>query len=197
MDHVYRRQPNFQLLSRETGQVFWPISLFRLPPDLSTGIACETMFQLRERRNVEEASDIYTITVVLFLIPIWILLVAWRRELGGEYELPQRNWRSYSLRLALSFATIATLTDMGFLLVQVRLIHFQGSFHIPAPSVGRLEIPLREIAKWSLAATVGLGVLAKGKGRLLVIGAALSILLVTILWFWTTVINNNYFHNKY
>jgi hypothetical protein len=59
-------------------------------------------------RWLEEASDVYTITVVLFLIPIWILVFAWRCEFGDEYEFAQRNWRSHSLRLALFFATIAT-----------------------------------------------------------------------------------------
>jgi len=139
----------------------------------------------------------YAITMVLYLIPMWILAIAWRREFRGEYELAQRSWRSYSLRLALFFAIIAILAGMGFLLVDVRAIHFQGSFHVPAPAVFRSYIPLREIAKWPLAATVGLGVLAKGKGRLLVIGAAISILLVNILWWQAEVINNNTFSNKF
>jgi 4-amino-4-deoxy-L-arabinose transferase-like glycosyltransferase len=44
-----------------------------------------------------------------------------------------------------------------------------------------LYVPLQEVAKWTVLATLGVGILAKGKGRLLVLGAALSIFLVNIL----------------
>jgi len=49
---------------------------------------------------------------------------------------------------------------------------------MPAPG---LWLPLRETAKWSVVATVALGAFAKGKGRLLVIGSAISIVFVIFL----------------
>lgn len=139
----------------------------------------------------------YAITAVLFSIPIWISVVAWRHELGFAYEPAQRRWRSYCLRLALFLALVGALAAMGFWLVRVRAIHFQGTFHTPVPAVMALYDPLQEVAKWAVVATLGVGILAKGKGRLLVLGAALSIILVNILLGVIAVINNNSFHNKY
>jgi hypothetical protein len=134
-----------------------------------------------EAVHVEEVGDMYAITVVLFSIPMWISIVAWRHEHGLAYEPAQRRWRSYCLRLALFLGLIATLTGMGFWLVEVRAIHFQGTFHTRVPAVMALYVPLQEVAKWTVLATLGVGILAKGKGRLLVLGAALSIFLVNIL----------------
>jgi len=49
---------------------------------------------------------------------------------------------------------------------------------MPAPG---LWLPLRETAKWSVAATVAIGAFARGKGRLLVIASAISVVFVILL----------------
>jgi len=119
----------------------------------------------------------YVITVVLFLIPLSILGIAWRGELRSGKEPAHRDWRSYCMRLALVVATIATSTAMGFWLSWT---HSGGSPHGMMPAPG-LWLPLREIAKWLVVATVAIGAFAKGKGRLLVIGSAISIFFVIFL----------------
>jgi hypothetical protein len=124
-----------------------------------------------------EVDGMYTITVVLFLIPVSILGIAWRGELRSEKELARRDWRSNCLSLSLFVASIATLTAMGFWLSWT---HNGGSPHGMMPAPG-LWLPLRETAKWSVVATVAIGAFARGKGRLLVIGLAISIVFVIFL----------------
>ena len=119
----------------------------------------------------------YAITVVLFLIPMSILGIAWRSELGSGKGLAHRDWRSNCLSLALFASTIATLTALGFWLSWT---HNGGSPHGMMPAPG-LWLPLRETAKWSVVATVAIGALARGKGRLLVIGSAISTFFVIFL----------------
>ena len=119
----------------------------------------------------------YVVTVVLFLIPLSILAIAWRGELGHRKELAHLDWRSYCMRLALVVASVAALTAMGFWLSWT---HSGGSPHGLMPAPG-LWLPLREIAKWSVATTVVIGIFARGKGRLLVVGSAISIFFVIFL----------------
>jgi len=119
----------------------------------------------------------YAITVVLFLSPMSILGIAWRGELRSGKELARRDWRSNCQSLALFVASIATLTAMGFWLSWT---HNGGSPHGMMPAPG-LWLPLRETAKWSVVATVALGAFARGKGRLLVIGSAISIVFAIFL----------------
>jgi hypothetical protein len=119
----------------------------------------------------------YVITVVLFLIPLSILGVAWRGEVRRGKEQAHLNWRSYCMKLALIVATFATLTAMGF---WFSWTNNGGSPHGMMPAPG-LWLTLRPIAKWSVVATVAIGAFAKGKGRLLVVGSAISIIFVIFL----------------
>jgi hypothetical protein len=119
----------------------------------------------------------YTSTVVLFLLPLAIVAIAWGVALRSGETRPSRDWRTYCLRMELIAATIATFTGLSFWLLWT---HSGGSPHGLMPPSG-LWFPIREIAKWSVIATVILGAFAKGKGRLLAIGSAFSIVLVSFL----------------
>lgn len=119
----------------------------------------------------------YVITVVLFVIPLSILGIAWRGDLKGSKELAHLDWRSYCMKLALIVATIANFTAMGFWLSWT---HNGGSPHGLMPAPG-LWVPLRDIAKLSVIATVAIGAFARGKERLLVLGSAISIVFVIFL----------------
>ncbi|MFZ0418946.1 MAG: hypothetical protein WAM04_12685 [Candidatus Sulfotelmatobacter sp.] len=119
----------------------------------------------------------YVITVILFLIPFSILGIASRDELRRNKAAEHPDWRSYCLRLALIVGTLAALAAMSF---WFSWTHSGGSPHGLMPAPGPWLI-LRRIAKWLVVITVALGVIAKGKGRLLVIGSAVSIVCVIFL----------------
>ena len=119
----------------------------------------------------------YVMTVILFLIPFSILGVASRDELSQIKATAHPGWRSYCLRLGLIAGALATLVAMSFWLSWT---YSGGSPHGMMPAAGPWLI-LRRIAKWLVVATVALGALAKGKGRLLVIGSAVSIVVVVFM----------------
>jgi hypothetical protein len=119
----------------------------------------------------------YVFTVILFLVPFSILGIASRDELRRNRVADRPDWRSSCLRLALIAGTLATLAAMGFWLSWT---HSGGSPHGLMPPIGPWLV-LRRIAKWLVVVTVALGVIAKGKGRLLVIGSAVSIVCVVFL----------------
>ena len=119
----------------------------------------------------------YVISVVLFLIPVAILGIAFRGELKSGKELAQLDWRSYCMRLALIVAVIATLTSAGF---WFSWTYNGGSPHGMMPAPG-LWLSLRRVSKWLVVATVAIGAFAKGRGRLLVLGSAISICFVIFL----------------
>jgi hypothetical protein len=119
----------------------------------------------------------YAITAVLFLIPLSILGIAWRGELRKGRDAAPLDWRSYCLRLALVAGVIATLAAM---VSSLSWTHSGGSPHGLMPPPG-LWLTFRPIVKWSIVTTVAIGALAKGKGRLLAIGSAISVVFVIFL----------------
>jgi hypothetical protein len=124
--------------------------------------------------NISEVLEMYIASVALFLIPLSIISIAWRRELAVGTKLDDQDWRSYCLRAALLFVTITAVSAMCSFLSQT---FNGGSPHGAMPSPG-LWMRLRYITGFSIVSAVILGLLAKGKGRLLVLGAAISIVFV-------------------
>jgi hypothetical protein len=121
--------------------------------------------------------SVITVILFLFLVPFSILGIASRDELRRNKTAVYPDWRSYCLRLALFVGILATLAAMSFWLSWT---YSGGSPHGLMPAPGPWLI-LRRIAKWLVVATVALGALAKGKGTLLVIGSAVSIVFVVFL----------------
>jgi len=119
----------------------------------------------------------YVIAVILFLIPFSILGFGWRDELRREKDATRRDWRSICLSLALFVASCATLIALGFWL---SWIHNGGSPHGFMPEPG-IWLALRETAKWLIVVTIVVGLFARGKGRLLVIGSIVSIVLASFV----------------
>jgi hypothetical protein len=116
----------------------------------------------------------YAITAALFLIPLSILGIAWRGELKKGRNAASLDWRSYCLRLALVAGGTATLAAI---VSSFSWTHSGGSPHGRMPPPG-LWLTFRPIVKWSIVTTVAIGALAKGKGRLLAIGSAISVVFV-------------------
>ena len=105
----------------------------------------------------------YTVTVVLFLLPFSLLWIAWRRSDRNERETNPPNWRVYFNKAALSVATFSTLLEMAFFF---SWFHNGGSPHGMTPPPG-LWKALGPVAIWSLVASVILGAFGKGKWRLM------------------------------
>ena len=119
----------------------------------------------------------YVITVFLFLIPFSILGIASRDEFRLNSAAVRPDWRSYCLRLALITGVLATIAAMSF---WISWTYSGGSPHGMMPAPGPW-LTLRRLAKWLVVATMALGVLAKGKGRPLVIGSAIAVVCVIFL----------------
>jgi hypothetical protein len=119
----------------------------------------------------------YVATLIFFVIPWSLILLGWKTSLKNSAKPNQQNWRSLMLQASLAVGVLAVLTAMGFFLSWT---HEGGSPHGGAPRPG-LWLALRPIATWSIAATVVLGAFAKGKGRLLAIASAVSVVFVIYL----------------
>jgi hypothetical protein len=119
---------------------------------------------------------VYTITAVLFSIPLCILIIAWRVSLENQGI---RDWRARFLSLSLVTSTLAILSGFAFWLSWT---HSGGSPHGLIPPLG-IWLPLRETAKWSVVATVAVAIFARGKGRFWVIGSVVS--MCAVLFFLT------------
>jgi len=116
----------------------------------------------------------YVATVILFAIPWSIVAVAWGRAVKTNSAPMRRDLRSNFVWLGLIAATFATLTAMCF---EFSWTYNGGSPHGMGPGPGSW-LPLRRIAMWAVAGTIVLGAFGKGKVRLLIIGSAISIVVV-------------------
>jgi hypothetical protein len=117
-------------------------------------------------------TTMYVATLILFLLPLSLLAAAWR-----SLKSSNGTWRLHSLTAAVVLGTLATLTSMVFWLSWT---HSGGSPHGLMPLPG-LWLKIRPLAEVSVLATIAVGALGKGKGRLFIIACALSIVLVVFL----------------
>jgi hypothetical protein len=116
----------------------------------------------------------YVATVILFAIPCSIVSVGWIRAFKAIDAPMRRDSRSNFAWLGLIAATFATVTAICF---EFSWTHNGGSPHGMGPGPG-LWLSLRRIAIWAVASTIVLGAFARGKVRLLIIGSAISIVIV-------------------
>ncbi len=116
----------------------------------------------------------YVLIANLFLIPLAMLGFAWHGELVKRKDVSSLDWRSLWLRLALITGDIATASSM---ISSFSRTHNGGSPHGLMPPAG-LWLTIRPIVKWSILTTLAIGIFAKGKGRLLAMGSAISIVII-------------------
>jgi hypothetical protein len=118
-----------------------------------------------------------TIILIPFSLPVTLLTVGWWSAVAQRKHQGSVNWRSHCIWLALTFATVATLTAMAF---WFSWNASGGSPHGMMPAPG-LWVRLRDVWELSVFATVATGVFAKGKGRVLAISAGFSVVCVIFL----------------
>jgi hypothetical protein len=116
----------------------------------------------------------YIATFVLFLIPWSILAAAWFRFLHSQIDVKLRHPRWYLLIASLVIGTVCVAADMAS---WFSWFHNGGSPHGLLPSPG-IWMRLRPVIKYSFIATPILATFAKGRGKLLVVASAFSLVFV-------------------
>jgi hypothetical protein len=112
----------------------------------------------------------YIVAVFLFLIPCSLILTGWSRAAKGWQESSEPKWRVNCVTASLLIASCAIPTGLAFILAW---LHSGGNPHGMGTAPGVWQILVR-VFWWTLAASVALAILGKGKGRFLVLGAAVS-----------------------
>ena len=115
----------------------------------------------------------YFVAIFLFLIPIYLIFIGWGRALRASHESPPPKWRSTCRTGSLVIASFAVPTGLAFMLAW---LHSGGSPHGMRTPPGIWQILVR-VFWWTLAASVVLAILGKGKGRFLVLAAAVTAIL--------------------
>jgi hypothetical protein len=118
-------------------------------------------------------------TLVLLLLPCSLLWTAWKRSKAITSDGDSLNWRILCGKAALIMAGLSTLLELLFFF---SWFHNGGSPHGLMPSPGIWEFVGR-IAALVLVVAVVLSTFGKGRWRLLILGWAGSIVLVTFLLF--------------
>jgi hypothetical protein len=129
--------------------------------------------------NAGEPLGMYVVSGVLFLLPCSLLGVAWRRLTMDGQESAKPSWRTHCISAALLVASSATLVSVVSI---VSWLHSGGSPHGLGPPPGLWKL-LGPVLKWTLIASVVLATLGKGKGRILVLGGSVSVVLVMAIVF--------------
>ena len=113
----------------------------------------------------------YWATVILFVAPCWLLILAWRRLVRSGNLLKLPTWRKHVIRAALAAGWLATVLHFVW---NVSWLYNGGSPHGLSPESG-IWRPLGPILVWIFALATLLGVLfAKGLSRLFFAGWSLS-----------------------
>ena len=136
-----------------------------------------TIWEALLKLSAEGAYSVFTVTIVLFLLPSSLLLAAWAWR-GSELEAREgmsQDWRAYCSTAALVTAGCATLLELAFFF---SWFHNGGSPHgMTMPSAGPWKF-LGKIAACVLVACVVLSAFGKGNWRLLILAWAASLAFV-------------------
>ena len=124
-----------------------------------------------------EHMGMYVATLLLFLLPACLLWVPWKDSLKNGRRFSPQDRRPHCQRAALVIGSLGAVAAMGFF---SSWIHNGGSPHGLTPPSGLWQI-FRPIAEILVVATVIAGAFGKGKGRLLLVGSAISICFVIYL----------------
>jgi hypothetical protein len=122
----------------------------------------------------------YTVTLILFLLPSALLWRAWKHSAPKRAgQGPSLGWRGLCGKAALILAVCSTLLELVFFF---SWFHNGGSPHGMMPSPGIWKVVGR-ISGATLIASLVLSAFGKGKWRLLIPGWAASYALVVYLIF--------------
>lgn len=119
------------------------------------------------------------VTIILFLLPSWLLWSAWRRSSVSAAKEWRSDWRIACGKIGLVLAVCSTLFEIVFFF---SYFHNGGSPHgfMPLPGIWRI---VGRLSLWALVATLLLTALGKGKWRLFILGWAAAYALAVCLVF--------------
>jgi hypothetical protein len=115
----------------------------------------------------------YVVTLVLFSVPCFLMLGAWSRAVKTRQATPKPDWRMTCLIVALVAGSCTIAAGLSFVFAW---LHAGGNPHGMGPPPGLWQV-LRWVFWSALLGTIALTILAKGRGRLLILAAIVSAVL--------------------
>lgn len=117
---------------------------------------------------------VYVGSGILFLLPSLLLYFSWRSLFRAERAPVLPIWRKYCVKAALIIAVLATILNIAW---NASWLHSGGSPHGMGAGPGIWQ-PLSKPLLWSFYFAVAFSLLAKGKGRILLVAWSLSMVFV-------------------
>ena len=123
----------------------------------------------------------YVVTLVLFSVPCLLMLSAWSRAVNARQAVPKPDWRITCLIAALVAGSCTIAAGLSFVFAW---LHAGGNPHGMGTPPGLWQV-LRRVFWSALLGTIGLTILAKGRGRFLILAAIASAVLAdfAVIWF--------------
>ena len=112
----------------------------------------------------------YIVAVGLFLVPCCLVLTGWIRAVKGWQKLSAPEWRCNCVTASLLLASCAIPAGLAFIFAWLQS---GGDPHGMGTPPGVWQ-PLARMFRWTLAASVALAIVGKGKGRFLALTSAVS-----------------------
>jgi hypothetical protein len=112
----------------------------------------------------------YVVTLVLFSVPCFLMLSAWSRAVKARQAALKSDWRIACLIAALVAGTGTIVACISFVFAW---LHAGGDPHGMGTPPGLWQV-LRWVFWSAFLGTIGLTILAKGRGRFLILAAIVS-----------------------
>jgi hypothetical protein len=112
----------------------------------------------------------YVVTLIVFSVPCFLMLSAWIRAMNAQQAALKPHWRITCLVAALVGGTCTIAAGLSFVFAW---LHAGGNPHGMGTPPGVWQV-LRWVFWAALLATVGLTIVAKGHGRLLILASIVS-----------------------
>jgi hypothetical protein len=116
----------------------------------------------------------YIVTLVLFAVPCFLMVSAWSRAVKTRQAIPKPDWRMNCLITALVTGSCTIAAGLSFLFAW---LHAGGNPHGMGTPPGLWQV-LRWVFSSALLGTIVLTILAKWRGRFLILAAIVSAVLV-------------------
>jgi hypothetical protein len=115
----------------------------------------------------------YVVMLVLFSVPCFLMLNAWSRAVQMRQAATKPDWRITCLIVALVAGSCTIAAGLSFVFAW---LHVGGNPHGMGTPPGLWQV-LRWVFWSALLGTIGLIILAKGRGKFLILAAIVSAVL--------------------